>query len=253
MSDWPPVWILFITFRRTEYAIQTLRALQTNLHYPNLHLHVCDDGSKLTDDGTDRNHIEVLKEYWPDSSFHEMSTPWGEFNMGGNTNRGIKLAQEQGVDYYFLVHDDTVLQSPLDLKPYVCILSEYLQTGMIRLNYLAGGLAGHFVGYKASKLGQEITFLRIIREWSTQSPWLNNNYTSAFQPTLVHRRFYDSYGLYPENLHPGLTECGMCSQYNFSPLGEDGPQILAPLHHWPMDVKWNHVTGRAHHYKELTK
>jgi len=251
MSDWPKVWILFLTFQRTEIAIQTLQSLVSNLHYPNLHLHICDDGSKETDDGTDRNHVEVLKEYWPGSSYHEMPTPWGEFNMGGNANRGIQLAQDQGIDFYFIVHDDTILLDPLNLEPYVYILEEHQQTGMIRFNYLASGLSGHFIDYQASKLGYEVTFLRLIREWSLYNPWKIDAYIPAFQPALVHQRFYDSYGLYPEGLYPGLTECGMCGQYNQSPLKEDGPQVLIPLHHWPMDVKWQHVLKRGRYYKEL--
>jgi hypothetical protein len=253
MSDWPCVWILFVTFRRTESAIRTLHSLQTYLHYPNLHLHICDDGSRITDDGTDRNHIEVLKESWYGSvSAHEMQTPWGEFNMGGNTNEGIRQAREAGIEHLFLVQDDTLLVDPLDLKPYVCILCEHPQVGMMRLNYLSGGLAGYFIGYQASKLGCEVTFLRLIREWSLYNPWQTDTYLAAFQPSLVHTRFYDSYGLYPENYHPGLTECGMCAHYAQSELGEDGPQVLIPVHHWPMGVKWVHLQKRAHAYKELT-
>lgn len=253
MSDWPPVYILFITFRRTQYAIQTLESLLSNLHYHNLHLHLCDDGSKMTDDGTNRSQIEVLTSLWPGPvTSHEMPTPWGQFNMGGNTNTGIQFAQDRGGDYLFLIQDDTILLDPLDLEPYVCILCEHQATGMIRFNYLAPGLSGTFIEYPASRLGQNYTFLRIIREWSIHNPWKTDTYIPAFQPSLVHRRFYDAYGLYPENLHPGLTECGLCGTYINHPDKEDAPQVLIPLDLWPRNVRWHHIQKRAHYYKELT-
>lgn len=254
MSDWPSVWILFITFRRTKFALRAIDALKAHLKYSNLHWHICDDGSKLTDDGTERNHIEVLAEAINgDVTWHEMGTPWDEFNMGGNTNRGIEIAQDAGCHLYFTVHDDTILEDDLDLHPHVCVLEEHPNAGFIRFNRLSDGLAGVITGYSASRLSSvEQVYLRLIREWSLQNPWKSDTYLHAFQPALIHQRFYDAYGYYPEHYNPGLTECGMCALYNQSELGEDGPQILVPVHFWAKGVNWTHLYKRAHAYKELT-
>jgi hypothetical protein len=66
---------------------------------------------------------------------------------------------------------------------------------------------------------------------------------------LYHKRFFDAYGMFPENEHPGLTEVHYCAKYNDSPLGEDGPQIWVPLSKGP-GSPWYHIGRgqRAHHY-----
>lgn len=249
MSD--PVWILFLTFQRTTFAVRTIEALKEHLFYENLHWHICDDGSKITDDGTERNHIQVLaKAIGGDVTWHDMETPWGQFNLGGNLNRGIEIAQEHGCNQYFIVEDDTVLLGDLDLSPYVGVLKENPQVGFIRFILLVCGMAGLVTGYRAS--GRVVPFLRLIRKWCMENPWHRDSYVHAFQPALVHRRFYDAYGYYPEHKPPGDTETGMCTQYNSSSLGEDGPQILWPMDVWPKNVQWFHFKARATPYKTLT-
>ena len=242
------VWILFLTFRRTIFALRTIRALKEHLFYENLHWHVCDDGSQIADDGTERSHIEVLTErIGGDVTWHDMGTPWGQFNAGGNANQGIRIAQEHGCNQYFIVHDDSVLLDDLDLTPYVGVLKENPQAGFIRFCLLVGGMSGIVTGYRAT--GRMMAFLRLIRKWCMENPWHSDSYVHAFQPALVHRRFYDAYGYYPENKTPGNTETGMCSQYNYSPLGEDGPQILWPMDLWPRNIRWFHFGLRAVPYK----
>ena len=246
-----PVWILFTAFRRTQVALRTIAALKEHLHYPNLHWHICDDGSRITDDGTERPHIQVLADaIGGDVTWHDMGTSWGEFNLGGNVNRGIRTAQEHRCSHYFIVEDDTVLLDDLELKPYVQILTQHPQTGFIRFIVLVPGMAGIVTGYRAGN--QVIPFLRLIREWCLKNPWRRDSYIHAFQPALVHQRYYDAYGYEPENLDPGKTEPAMCAQYNDSPLGEDGPQILWPLPFWPMQIRWRHLKKRSEIYRSFT-
>ena len=245
-----PVWILFTAFRRTQVAVRTIAALKEHLHYPNLHWHICDDGSKITDDGTERNHIKVLKEAIDDEvTAHDMGTPWGEFDLGGNINRGIQIAQDHGCSQYFLVGDDYILLDDLDLTPYVATLKENPQVGFVRFVLLVPGMAGLVTGYRGGN--QVIPFLRLIREWCLRNPWKIDSYVHAIFPALIHQRFYDAYGYYPEHMTPGNTETGMCSQYNDSSLGEDGPQILWPIPLWPMQVRWGHPKKRSDIYRNF--
>jgi hypothetical protein len=215
----------------------------SKLKYPNLHYHICDEGSGETDDGTSRNHIEVLaSEFGEGCTWHDMKTPRGQFNLGGNANEGIKTARFNGALIYLLVEDDTILDAPLDLRPFVDILDATGFVGYIRFNYLCAGLAGEVVGYESPRLRRTLPFLHLKRSYS------NNHYVPAFNPALLHYRFIEAYGWYPEGLHPGLTETRMCDQYKEKET-EDSPYVIAPLCHWPRDIRWLHAAGRAHDYK----
>lgn len=249
MADYPPVWVLFTTYKRTAVAVQTAHSLVHYLDYPNLHYHVCDEGSITTDDGTNRMHIEVITEIFGEGcTSQDMATPRGQFNLGGNVNAGIKKARWHGVFHYFIVEDDTTLATPLDLRPYVDVLTRNPQAGYIRLNYNAAGLVGEVVDYPAPSLGENVMvpFLRIRRSLS------KNHYVPAFNPALIHYRFIEAFGWYPENLHPGLTETGMCNQYKERET-EDTPQVLTPIHHWPRGVVFLHAAGRANDYKDFSE
>lgn len=247
MTDWPPVWVLFTTYKRTEVAIRTAESLLQYLDYPNLHYHVCDEGSGVTDDGTERGHVAVLTEVFGHGcSWHDIATPKGKFNLGGNVNKGIKDARWHGVFHYMVVEDDTTLASPLDLRPYVDVLNHHHSTGYIRFNYNVTGIAGEVIGYEAPRLGLIVSFLRLRRSWSS------NHYVPAFNPALLHYRFIEAYGWYPENLHPGLTETYMCNQYKDKET-DTSPQVLVPIHHWPRNVQWLHAAGRAHDYRAFSE
>lgn len=247
MNDWPSVWLLMTTYKRTEAALRTIDGLLRYLKYPNLHYHICDDGSGETDDGTERKHVAVLvNAFGPNCTWHDIETPRGDFNLGGNVNLGIKTAKENRASIYFVTQDDALLETPLDLRPYAEILHNHQSVGYIRLNYAVTGLAGEIVAYKAESLNRFFPFLRIRRSIST------NHYVPAFAPALLHYRFIETYGWYPENVHPGLTETGMCNQFHKKET-EDSPQVLMPLSDFPRDTYWRHIAGRAHDYGALTK
>lgn len=247
MNDWPPVWVLLATYKRTESSLRTIHGLLQYLEYPNLHYHICDDGSGETDDDTERNHIAVLAEaLGPDCTWHDMATPRGQFNLGGNINRGIKDAKQHGVLIYFIVQDDALLTTPLDLRPYAEVLHDCPSTGYIRLNYPVDGLAGEIVSYKTKSFARSFLYLRLRASIST------SQYVTAFQPALLHYRFIEAYGWYPENVIPGLTETGMCRQHRDGET-EDSPQVLIPLSDFPRGTYWGHIESRAHDYAAYTK
>lgn len=77
--DWPKIWCILATYKRTETALETIDSLREYLIYPNIHFHIADDGSRETDDGTGRWHVGVLAdriaEFYPEVTWHEMDTP----------------------------------------------------------------------------------------------------------------------------------------------------------------------------------
>jgi len=95
MSDWPVVWLLFVTYKRTETAVRAIRSLCHHLIYPNLHWHICDDGSGEADDGSGRRHLDVLlNELDEDTTWHEMPRQHAhDFNVGGNINEGLRASR----------------------------------------------------------------------------------------------------------------------------------------------------------------
>jgi hypothetical protein len=231
-----------------------IESLKKYLQYPNIHVHICDDGSGEADDGTGRKHIDVLAEAFGDHfgsvSYHEMPTPPGQFNTGGNINRGISEARASGCPIHMLNFDDWALMRELDLRWHVDVLETYSEVGFIRLSYLVPGLASIVTSYKSHRMNQSVMYLRFIREWSYWNPWRVETFLVSIQPCLAHVRFFDAYEPYRENVDPGTVEETMVIQYNWSTLKENGPQILHPIGPEITHAPWAHLAGRAHHYAE---
>jgi len=250
-KEWPPVWLLFATFKRTTAALQTIDSLREHLFYPNLHWHICDDGSGKTDDGTDRWHVGVLTDYiaefYPEVTWHEMETPPGRFNTGGNINRGIQIAKENGSDIHMLNFDDWARFEPLDLCPMVDILDTHPQVGFVRLSYWVPGLSGYSLRLDSPRTSGCHIWFRLIRKWCLENPWERQAYLVSTQPYVAHTRFFDYYGYHPENCNPGEAEVGMGHLYNKVPH-ENGPQILFPIGPCSVHSGWGHIAPRANDY-----
>ena len=253
--DWPKIWLIFATYKRTAAALTTIESLGRYLKYPNVHFHIASDGSGETDDGTGRRHVDVMAgeavKWFGDVTAHEMETPPGQFNTGGNINEGIHQATADGADIHILVFDDWALFRELDLKPMVDVLDTHSQVGFVRLSYYVPGNAGLMVGYDLPRLGGEHMFFRLIRDWSLRNPWHTDTYTVSTQPYIAHRRFFEAYGYHPEHVNPGIAECNLGTQYNISGLGENGPQILWYIGPGVVHAPWAHLVGRAHDYAKV--
>lgn len=252
--DWPKVWVLFATFKRTDASIQTIRSLGKYLSCPNAHYHICDDGSGETDDGTNRWHVGVLAEefasFYPQVTWHEMPTPPGAFNTGGNINRGIHLAHENGADIHVLIFDDWALIRPLDLSPMVDILDSHDEVGFIRLSYYVPWLYAVTQRYDGPRVGAYMWW-RLLRPESQPQNWPSDSYLISTQPYIAHRRFFEAYGYHPEHISPGEAEIGIGTQYLRSSLGENGPQILFPIGPITVHAPWSHSVGRANYYAQV--
>ena len=250
---WPKIWLLFATYKRTAAALATIESLGQFLKYPSVHFHICDDGSGETDDGTGRKHIEVLAneamQWFGDVTAHDMETPPGRFNTGGNINTGIRLAHDDGCDIHLLNFDDWALLRELDVRPMVDVLDRYNEVGFIRLSYTVPGLAGLCVRYDDRTGGQ--MWLRLIRDWTLRNPWYTDSYMVSTQPYIAHRRFFEAYGYHPENVTPGEAETGLGNLYNEAG-NENMPQILFPIGPRITHAPWGHIAARANDYARIS-
>ena len=135
-SEWPPVWLLFATYKRTKAALRSISSLKKHLKYPNLHWHVCDDGS-------DGSHVEALVTAIGDgTTWHTIEREGPrDYDVGGNINKGIKRALEAGANIHLMSFDDFILVGDLNLCPMVDVLDAHSNVGFIRLGYRSWGLA----------------------------------------------------------------------------------------------------------------
>ena len=253
-EEWPKIWLIFATYKRTETALFTIQSLHEYLVYPNVHWHVADDGSGETDDGTNRWHVGVLTEeiakFYPEVTYHEMPTPPGKFNTGGNVNKSIQAAHSNGCDIHILIFDDWALFRELDIRPMVDVLS-HEEVGLVRLSYKVPWLYGVTQGYWCPILGRPMMWWRMLRPNKAPNGWQADSYVISTQPYVAHRRFFEAYGYHPENCNPGDAETRLGWQYNDSNLGEDGPQVLWHIGDDCVHAPWRHMVGRAHHYAAL--
>lgn len=201
MTDWPPVIIVLITYRRLALALETIRSAKTMIDYPNIGFHVADDGS-----GSDyvRRLVEEIG-----SSYSVTSTDAERAGVGRSMNLGIAAALSRA-DLWLHLEDDWVLPRPLDIRPCVRLLLESDHVGMVRLGRLSAGIKAEVIpGADSAWWGIDIH---------------SDTYTFNGNPSLRHRRFHDAYGYYPEGLRPGETELAYCAQVH----SISGPGIVYP-------------------------
>lgn len=243
MNDWPEVYLLFVTYERTKAALASIASLKRHLRYPNLHWHVCDDGSGVA-------HIEaVLGAIGGDATWHTMDRKHPQdFNVGGNVNRGMQTAIQAGAEIHLMNSDDFALVDDLDLRPMVDVLSTHVNVGLIRLAYAVSGLSGLVSCYRAPRLEVDYLWLRLIRDWTLRNPWCTDNYIVSMMPYVAHQRFFDAYGSYPENKNPGETEVWMNGRYIDSNESEDAPQILFPIGQAIVHVPYRQIARRQSDY-----
>jgi len=189
--DWPTVSILIVTWNRPKEIRRTLSGLLHNIRYPmdKLHWHLSDDqspGTYLTD---------IVSEF-PKLQF--TSTVTERKGWGANVNKGITFCLDKGHDFIFLCEDDYVATRPIRLRAGVAVLLGEKEIGVIRYD----GIEGHALDLELREAQTpigKVPWLRILKG----SPFLN---VYSNRPHLMHRRFHDRYGLYPEGQRLAITE-----------------------------------------------
>jgi glycosyltransferase involved in cell wall biosynthesis len=201
--EWPEVVILLVTFKRTEYALRTVRGLVTHLYYPNLVWHIADDGSG-------EEHQQAIIAAIGDQPW-QLSDARQQGGAGYNRNVGLRHAFDR-TPYVLHIEDDWELTEPLDLRIPVQVLMEHQDVGMVRMGYIEAGHVARSVPYCG----------RIWWELDKES---GHTHIFAGHPHVLHRRLHEAYGWYPEGILPGPTELGFADRVR----ERDGPKVLYML------------------------
>jgi hypothetical protein len=120
------------------------------------------------------------------------------------------------------------MEQPLSLEPYIKLLQEREDVGIVTFRILNIGADVHTVGHNGEM------FLHYQR---------TSAYAYCGHPALRHARFVRHYGWFHEERSPGEIELDMDSRYREDP---DGPNIWRPatldqwgaFHHIGVDKTW---------------
>lgn len=225
MTEWPPVIVVLITYRRLPLALETVYSIKDRLDYPNIGFHVADDGSGY------ENYIKPLC-LAIGSNYEVTVSDSARKGVGANMNAGIASALTRG-DLWLHMEDDWVLVNELDLKPCVKLLEDDPQIGMIRLGRLSPGLQG-------------FSYSGADQMWWRLKP-NSDTYVFSGNPSLRHRRFHEAYGEYGEGIAPGETELNYCGKFHRVNASKEGPAIVHPA--WLSTYQTFHHIGDNQSFK----
>lgn len=219
----PNVCIVLLTYLRTAMALATIDGVAANLGYPleKILWYIADDGSpaehvQKLQDRIDIHHHNLYG--YHNESFAERP------NCGFGWNVALKKAHEVA-DIVLWLEDDWRLERRMDIRPYVRLLVEREDVGMVSMRTLAVGSDVHTVGYRG------IHYLKYLR--STDMAYSGN-------PLLRHIRFTNHYGFFGTRLTPGNIELNYDEKYRTYP---PGPDIWRPVDIGGWGI-WGHIGER---------
>jgi len=228
MNDLPPIPILLLTYNRTREALITLESTFEHLKYPPelIKWYIGDDGSP-------KEHVDILRNFiqrrtpnligWHNEKFSEIP-----YAAGKGWNKGLGLCYQHS-DFVLVLEDDWRMDADLDLLPYVKLLQDRQDVGIVSFRILSIGADVHTVGYDGR------VYLQYKR--TTQYAYSGN-------PHLRHARYTKHYGWYAEDRSPGLIELHQDDNYRYKNDilrdEDDGPRIWreANLDQWG---GWHHT------------
>lgn len=194
--------VLIVTYDRPREIRETIEALKKHVKYPRDELRwvVCDDG-------TSGNYVYHIQQDFPELNIRATITPRKGF--GANVNKGLKHCWNTS-DFVLFNEDDRPPIKTYDLEKAVALLSSTKdahkpegasargQIGCVRLS----GIASHWMTLQSREADTSIGKLNYLHLLKS-SPFLN---IWSNQPSIIHRRFFDCYGLFPEGISLGETE-----------------------------------------------
>lgn len=219
-NNWPDVTVVICTYDRPVEIRKTIDSMMKYLVYPldKLSWLIADDGTPGEYSNDVCDYIQILR---PDSYISRTTTH--RQGWGANVNRALIEAFKYA-DYVYFTEDDYVLLRPLNLLPYVAAMEVDKTIGLMRF-----GIAGHSFkcdlkeldisgwvpGYQENDSNTGYSGEGKINMWyidriGSRGPFSNYQYSN--RPHLVHKRFHETYRLYPEGLTLGQTEEGMNRQ-----------------------------------------
>lgn len=211
MTDLPRLSICMVTYRRTEQAVRTLQSLLAHLGYPK-ELR----SFYIGDDGSPKEHVDALLKVLEGENmlgYHNerVRLPGHEntYHAGPGWNRTMGIGY-QNSDYVLWMEDDWELIRDFDIIPYVILLAERQEVGMVRLSNLAVGNTLKIVSHNG------IHYLEYLR---------GQQYAYSGNPHLRHARFTVACGWFCETCSPGEMELDY--DYRFQTT-ENPPAIWRP-------------------------
>jgi len=188
MDALPPVAIILITYKRTDYAIRTIESVQQNLKY---------DGEVtwyVADDGSPRKHYdEVMSAIKTNGGSVIGSHQTENTGYGNSANQAWKyLSNYKFVDNTLWLEDDWVMNREFNITPYSELLHHHnREIGMVRLTYIP------LENLVTTIYREERYYFKLMKQ---------NLYTYSGNPHMKHTNFMHSYGMMPEDRNPGRTE-----------------------------------------------
>lgn len=187
MND--PLVVILQTYKRTDYALQTLAAMAENFRYDNALWYVADDGSEPA-------HMDAIRRAMASMECRVIGEHSERIGYGASANRAWHKAHEYA-DMTLWLEDDWMLRREFNPTAYMQTLANHADLGMIRLGHLPINLRAETCGYDGAM------YLRIHQ---------SSAYTFSGNPALRHRRAREMWGAYPEGLYPGDTEVAYDAQ-----------------------------------------
>jgi len=227
--DLPPLAIVLVTYRRTEMAVRTIKSTIEHLLYPPELI-----AWFVGDDGSPKKHETAIRRALKDQRLREYSNERlrneGEedtFFSGQVWNHVLGLGYQYS-DFVLFLEDDWDMENDLDLIPYVRLLQQREDVGMVTFRILNVGADVRTVGENGE------IFLQYQR---------TSAYGYCGHPSLRHARFVRYYGWFHEQRSPGEIELDMDSRYREQ---VDGPHVWRPAtldqwggwHHIGVDKTW---------------
>jgi hypothetical protein len=207
MTDLPMIAIVMVTYKRTALAVETVNSFSEYLNYPKelRQWYVADDGSPFTHVEAILDEIKLHGETL--YGYHNEKFGVG-YNAGAGWNKGLTAGHLISPIILWL-EDDWQLRAKLDISPFVRLLLEREDIGLVRLGGLAVGNDVRIEGYGG------VHYLEYLR---------GKQYCYSGNPHLRHRRFSESYGMFAEDRNPGEMELAMDASFQ----EKEGPKIWRP-------------------------
>lgn len=219
----PSLAILLLTYKRTYEALQTV--FSTCEHLKNtpeqVRWYVADDGSDP------EHHNAILQALEKNGQIligehNERFREDGSYNCGKGWNKGLGICHQYS-DFVLCLEDDWQMEGDLDIAPYLRLLEQNEQVGIVTFRILSTGADVHTMGDN----GQ--IYLKYLR--TTQYAYSGN-------PLLRHARYTKYYGWFAEDRSPGLIELHQDDMYRLDV--HNGPEIWRPATLDPWGG-WHHI------------
>lgn len=222
MADVPMLSICLLTYKRTSEALETILSTCEHLKYPK-----SQRKWYIGDDGSDKAHVETLLSALNDHDeqilgFHNEKFEPGTYFCGKGWNKALGIAH-QNSDFVLWLEDDWRMEADLELAPYMGLLQDKDNVGIVTFRILSVGAEVMTVGYDGH------VFLDYQRR---------TQYAYSGNPYLRHARYTKHYGWFAEDRNPGLVELHQDDQYRLDI--HNGPHIWRPA---DLDLwgAWHHI------------